>query len=278
MRLVIGLQVLLGRLGHVRDRAALDHRIAAAALLVAMAVHGIDERLRHDHSTRDAVAERAAHDVLAQRCQIVVLVQAARHQQLLEARAIEASGRLEHRIRGHEPAQRRIGHREAHVAGAQVEQPLGDQVLQRLLHHAELDRLLARELAADPLLQVAQRPIERVGELGGRDLALAHRRHRGILRAAVEHVADAPDREAGDEQHQQGLDDPGTRLFAKRIEHAVRQTAGARGRPRPAVRSGDRFAARNLGIRSSPGNRQVAGPGNPQVVAGAALETARIVC
>ena len=112
-----------------------------------------------------------------------------------------------------------VGHDQPHVARLQADQTLSDKILQRLLHDPELNRLLPIELRAELALQIGHRAIERIRQLVRRNFDAADRRDRGVLPAAEEDVADAPDRERGHEQEHQDLDDPGAGVLAQCIEH-----------------------------------------------------------
>ena len=207
------------RLGHVGDRVDRHRDVMPAPLLVAIAIDGVHQLRRRLDRSGDAAGERLAHDLLPQACQIGALAQAAGAQQLLEAAAVELAGGLERRVLGDQRAQGVVRHDQPHLLRLQVDQTLPDQVLQRLLHHAELDRPLPVELGAQLALQIGHGTIERLRQLVRGDLGVADGGDRRILPAAIEDVADAPDRERDHEQKQQDLDDPGAGVSAQGIEH-----------------------------------------------------------
>ena len=208
-------QLLVARRGYVGDGFGRHPDVVPAPLFVAMAIDGVDQLGRRLDRSGDAAGQRLAHHLLPQACQVRLLAQPAGAQQLVEAAAVELAGRLEHRVLGDQRAQGVIRHDQPQLLRLQTDQTLPDQVLQRLLHHPELDRPLAVELGAQLALQIGHGTIERLRELVRGDLGVADGGDRGILTAAIEDVADAPDRERDHEQEQQDLDDPGAGVAAQ---------------------------------------------------------------
>ena len=219
VRVVESREIVCARLGHIGDRIRPNGDVVAAPLLVPVTIKSIDQNGGHHDRSGEAPGQGAPHDLLSQQGEIAVLGQSVGLQQLLEAPAIEPSGRLERRIVGDQLPEGIVGHGQAHVVGAQIDQAARDQPLQRLLHETELDRLLAIDGGADLALQIVERPVEGVGQLARRNCRAADRCHGRIARVAEEHIADAPDRKAHHQEQHQDFDDPGPGLLAQHIEH-----------------------------------------------------------
>src|SRR6185437_14773121 len=123
---------------------------------------------------------------------------------------------------GDDLAQRAVGNAQAQLAGLGIDRRFAHQLLEDAAVEADLPRLLVGERALEPALILLHRPVVCGPVFLGGDFRPADRGD-GRRSEAAQHVADAPDDEAyDDEPHHDGhdrlADDPLSRV-AYRLEH-----------------------------------------------------------
>ncbi len=100
-----------------------------------------------------------------------------------------------------------------------VEERAIHQLVDALLQQTELARLFRRQLGAEHRRHAVDIAVEAVDNLLGRIVAVTHGDGGSRGNSLPDHVADAPDAEAQDQEGEEDLDDPGVIGLAKGIEH-----------------------------------------------------------
>ncbi len=226
-------ELSVGRLGRRRDGMLVQHEVVGdAALLIQRTEQGCVGKRRPqagDHPRRelhsgDLVAQllfeqRDGEAVLGQERLIGLLVEAAGDR-------VEEGGDLAQLLH-----QELVGGLHAGPANGFLHGFRAGQVLQQLLDRALVDRLLGRDRLAGSLLDVLQRLVEAVLEVGGRDPARAGPDH-VVADSRVEDVPYAPDGEADDQKAHQH---DGRRRFVEGSE-CGHHGGGLPGALRPVLR------------------------------------------
>ncbi len=164
------------------------------------------EHLQHGRGSHEAAGDRLA-ELLAQRHEPLLLEEAAFAQADfaeigVESRAVEAAvGALEDGRVGKLARHFLRGHGEAQAAGLLVKRRLADHLVQHLPVESDEARLLAGEAAA-ALLDLGDALLEGAAEGLDADVGAADRGD-AVRAIAAEDVADAPDREADDQEPEQ---------------------------------------------------------------------------
>ena len=258
--LVKGFQRRLVGSGHVGDAIVADHDVLGDAPLVAVTVERLDQLARYHDRRADRAGELLPDEVAPQGLHVFAFAHAENAQLLLEAGAVEAAAVvLEGILLGDQAANLVVGHEHAKVRCLAVEQGAADHPVEHLFRDAEGARLVHVELAAEPRREPVDLARQRLGIIPRRDRFAANLRDRALLARPAEDVADAPDREAGDQQAEQhegcDLDDEvlgsGSHGGLVVLETGHRAVARASA-PGARVRRG-----RILESRLPPGNTQI---------------------
>ncbi len=206
-----GVNLLQGRrLGRaeIGDAVVGDAQVVGDAALLAVAEEALGQAAGRRGGVGDGGDQLLAHDVAADLRQVSLLAEAGVVQGLGEAIAVEApAGALEVGIAQQVLAHLLLGHQHAHPRGHLVQHGAGDHALQHLLGDAEGARLVHGELHAEPAAHGVDLVRQLARELALLDDGVADLRHRLGVGAAAEHVADAPDSEAEDQQAEQDAGD-----------------------------------------------------------------------
>ncbi len=171
-----------------------------AALLVLVAIDGGDGDGRHVHFADQALRQLPAQHDAPLLLDIAAFGETGLADQLLEPRAVELAGEpAEVRIGGDAAGDLGVADAEAERLGLLVERGFRRQLADQLAVDAERARLVGRDRAAGAAADLAQLVVVIFAELLDRDLGAADG-DRGVVRGAAEYVADAPDREADDQE------------------------------------------------------------------------------
>ena len=114
---------------------------------------------------------------------------------------------------------RLVRRRQAEAAGFFLQHGADEEALERLVGDAELARLIAREVGPEQLPGALILAVEGARELGRGDGRIADARHLVDAEASRHVVADTPDPEAGNQDHEQGLGRIGGCEFANSGKH-----------------------------------------------------------
>src|ERR1700722_16347543 len=198
--IVEGFQGVFGGRGNVARRRSWQEksvRRPCLALIIGFRRHfGLGRR---DPGRQRADNELPQH-LLAQLRDEAALVHIHVAQRRCEEPRIEGAGLvMEARIRGDDLAQSFVGNAEAQLARCVIDRRFVQQLPQHAAIEADLARLLVGERALEPALILLDRPIVGVAIVLGRDFRASNRRDGGRTETA-QHVANAPDDEADDDE------------------------------------------------------------------------------
>ena len=141
----------------------------------------------------------------------------------LEGLPVEALAAAELGVVADLPGQLGLGHGELHVPRMGVDQMTGDGDLEGLVQEPEAHRLMAGEGTAGLLLELLVAGVELAQHLLLADLLAGDGGQAAAAQAGrPEHVADAPDGEAQDQDPEQNLHHPAGGVLAHDVEHGSR--------------------------------------------------------
>ena len=217
---------LLGR--RIRDVAGLrlcQRQIIDAALLVAELVQRRQDCIGNLHVAGNALDDLPPQQVAALLGHEAGLGVAAIANEILEARAVEfPAGIAKSRIAGDPFGDLFVGESEPPVVHFLVKGGVRDQLGDDLPVKTERAGLVGRERAPKAAAELLQAVVVEAAELLDRNLGSANLGG-GVLSEAAENVADAPDREADDQQAHDdghhGLAEPIGSGFVNTAEHAL---------------------------------------------------------
>ena len=195
----IFLQHVRRRGGDIAGLRRPERQIFDGALLVLILIDRRHGGRRHVQIAGDAFGDLPAQQHVALLIDKAGFGIAGLADDLLEKPAVELAVRpAEIRIVGDAADDVGIADAEAQRLGLLVERGFGDQVAERLPVEAERARLVGRDRAAEPAAELAQLVVIKLAKLLDRDFGVADLDRR-IEAEAAENVADAPDREADDQ-------------------------------------------------------------------------------
>src|SRR5579863_8391327 len=242
MLIVELLQVGIAGLADVRDERIGEEHGLGDALLGAAAIERVDQRLRRGGPGGNRLREIAAHDVGAQSRLVLRL----RNVALCEDRSIALwielavrteEGRVLHDLRAH----RLVARCELQALHLEADKVGIDQLVELLVDHAQLFRLLEVEAAAEHLAELVDAVLHGPIELVRTDLEVTHARDADVGRGAQEHVIDTPAAKADDQQPEQDFDDQRIGFGANGLQHGIPPArAVRRDARRPDHREGPR--------------------------------------
>ena len=220
MLVVERLQLLLARLSDIGDPGGRQRDDVGGALLVAVAVEQIDDRLRRCRPGRHGVQQVVARDVAAQQRDILIFGQIVGGEHRVEQAAVETPvGSLEAGVRGYDVADQIIRNVELQPRRLLVDQAAVDQLRKRLVDEAELLGLLQIDRTAESSAQLFERPAQSRLQFLRADAVVPDRGDHRVATAIAEYVADPPDAEGQDQEREQNFDDVGSRSRADRLQH-----------------------------------------------------------
>ena len=229
MLVVEPFQLVLARLSDIGDTGGRQRDDVGGALLVAVPVQQIDDRLRRGRAGCHRVQQVVARNIVAQQRDVLVLGEVVGGEHRAKQASVETPvGSPEVRVVGDHIADQIIRNVELEPRGLLIDQAAVDQLRERLVDQSQLLGLLQIDRIAESGAQLFERAPQRRLQFLGADALVADRGDHRIGAARPENITDPPDPEGQDQECEQNLDDVGARSRADRLKHGGRRPLSAR--------------------------------------------------